>query len=232
MNTPNTPTDLRLSPRRRRDFPAKHAFTLVELLTVIAIIGVLAAILIPTVGGVRERAKAINCAANLRQTGIAIQTYVSDNKGLLPPVGHSTISPYFTADPRNFQNALLSYLSVAKTTSWDTSTLNGKSYSPTLDCPGYKGLPGESCFSIRQTVVNPDGTTVTNPNGTPLNPWAGIYKVGNQFLVTRPATKLSLVPPGSAALIDRDFSTTAPSHSGFQNALYFDWHVGRVAVNN
>lgn len=229
MNPSTPPLAL---PRRRPTSCRVRAFTLIELLTVIAIIGVLTAILLPTISHVRASAKSSRCAANLRQTGIAIQTYISDNKGFLPPVGHGSISPYFTADPRNFQHALLPYLSVATTTSWNTGSLAGKSYSPTLDCPDYKGETGGVCFSIRQTVTNPDGTTVTNPNGTPLNPWAGIYQVGSQFIVTRKATKLSLVPPNSVAIIDRDLSATERNHSGHQNALYFDWHVGRLAVNN
>jgi prepilin-type N-terminal cleavage/methylation domain-containing protein len=223
-----TSTRSQPSPGSRR----LRAFTLVELLTVIAIIAVLAAILVPTAGTLRASSQSSRCATNLRQTGVAIQTYITDNKGFLPPVGHISISPYFNADPRNFQSALLPYLSVAKTTSWNTSSLEGKSYSPTLDCPAYKGEPGGVCFSIRQTVTNPDGTTVNNSNGTALNPWAGIFQVGSQFLVTRKATKHAQVPPGSVALIDRDLSTTDRNHSGYQNALHFDWHVSRVAVAN
>ncbi|MEZ0218082.1 MAG: type II secretion system protein, partial [Rariglobus sp.] len=48
-------------PRRLRARGQTRAFTLIELLTVIAIIGVLAAILIPTVGRVRESAKSSTC---------------------------------------------------------------------------------------------------------------------------------------------------------------------------
>ena len=221
---PHAPTGL-----RRPVIRPASGFTLVELLTVIAIIGVLAAIMIPVVGSVRERAKAANCATNLRQTGVAIQTYISDNKGYLPPVGHLGIAPYFNADTRNFQYALLPYLSVAKSGSWSTSSLAGMSYSPTLDCPGFKGTAGKSCFSIRETVTTADGE--------PLIPWGRIYQVGSQFLLTRKPTKHSLVPPNAEAIIDRiptpaDAHVNQPNHSGFQNALYFDWHVGRVPTAN
>jgi prepilin-type N-terminal cleavage/methylation domain-containing protein len=228
MHTPKSPSAL---PRRASARGRNHAFTLIELLTVIAIIGVLAAILLPTISHVRASAKSSRCAANLRQTGTAIQNYISDNKGSLPPVGHTTISPYFTADPRSFQHALKPYLSTGNTTSWNTASLAGKSYSPTLDCPGYKGEPGGACFSIRQTLINPDGTTVTNADGTTMYPWAGIYQVGSQFLVTRKAMKQAVIPTNHIAIIDRDLSTTERNHSGHQNALYFDWHVGRVATN-
>lgn len=62
----------------------KSAFTLIELLTVIAIIGILAAILIPTVGSVRKRALKSQCASNLHQLGMALNLYVNDNRQRLP----------------------------------------------------------------------------------------------------------------------------------------------------
>lgn len=55
----------------RRSAP-RQAFTLIELLTVIAIIGILAAIIIPTVGKVRDSAKKAQCVSNLKQIGMTI----------------------------------------------------------------------------------------------------------------------------------------------------------------
>ncbi len=62
------------------------AFTLIELLVAIAIIGVLAALLLPALG----RAKRSHCANNLRQINLAAQMYVHDYNDFLPPVmsGH------------------------------------------------------------------------------------------------------------------------------------------------
>lgn len=60
------------------------AFTLIELLTVIAIIGILAAILIPTIGKVRETAQRTVDANNLREIGKAAAIYAADNKDTLP----------------------------------------------------------------------------------------------------------------------------------------------------
>ena len=59
------------------------AFTLIELLTVIAIIGILAAILIPTVGKVRESARKTQCLSNLRQWGNAARLFSNDHKGFI-----------------------------------------------------------------------------------------------------------------------------------------------------
>lgn len=60
------------------------AFTLIELLTVIAIIGILAAILIPVVGAVRESARSSVCQSNLRQWHSAWIMYANDHDGRVP----------------------------------------------------------------------------------------------------------------------------------------------------
>ncbi len=64
---------------------SKLGFTLIELLTVIAIIGILAAIIIPTVGKVRAQAKSADCKSRLRQIGLAVRLFSEDNKGKAPP---------------------------------------------------------------------------------------------------------------------------------------------------
>ena len=56
------------------------AFTLTELLTIIAIIGILVALLLAAVAKTKARALQIQCASNVRQLGIALQEFVTDNR--------------------------------------------------------------------------------------------------------------------------------------------------------
>src|SRR5262249_21367106 len=60
------------------------AFTLIELLCVIAIITILAAMLFPALAKVRDRAKRIQCVNQLRQTGLAFHAFAHDHDGRFP----------------------------------------------------------------------------------------------------------------------------------------------------
>jgi prepilin-type N-terminal cleavage/methylation domain-containing protein len=95
----------------RRRYPANsRAFTLIELLTVIAIIGILTAIIIPVVGSVRESARASRALSNAKQIGMANLLFAQDNKGRLLGEGWvwndtnnlwNNIARYLDKDPGN-----------------------------------------------------------------------------------------------------------------------------------
>jgi prepilin-type N-terminal cleavage/methylation domain-containing protein len=79
----------------------RTAFTLIELLVVIAVIGILAGLMLPVLGKVRDSAKQVDCMSRQRQLSMVMLLYVTSNRGIFPswiqlPSGemwYSLISP-------------------------------------------------------------------------------------------------------------------------------------------
>ena len=59
-------------------------FTLSELLVVVAVIMVLLSLLVPVIGSIRRQSMLVACASNLRQWGVVVHSYATDNRGQIP----------------------------------------------------------------------------------------------------------------------------------------------------
>jgi prepilin-type N-terminal cleavage/methylation domain-containing protein len=69
-----------------------HAFTLIEMLIVIAIIAVIAALLLPVVSGAKRKARRLTCTNNLRQISLGVRMYSDDSRDASPSPGGSGLT--------------------------------------------------------------------------------------------------------------------------------------------
>ncbi len=90
--------------------PPDPAFTLVELLVVVAVLAILAALLLPELSRAKQEAQQTKCQSNLRQVGLALRMYVDDNDNRYPfllGVGaaadpwHGQLAPYLEITAAN-----------------------------------------------------------------------------------------------------------------------------------
>jgi prepilin-type N-terminal cleavage/methylation domain-containing protein/prepilin-type processing-associated H-X9-DG protein len=143
-----------------------RAFTLAELLIVIAIIGVLISILLPTLGSARRAANSAKCLAALRDVGLAFQQYAQENKRAFPIVEYSpppaTIVPTGAPTRRPWTDYLVKYIHKKDPDTSATVVDMGKyrTNSTLWGCPSYEQ------DTFYQPTVDP-GTTAA---------WAGPNK--------------------------------------------------------
>jgi type II secretory pathway pseudopilin PulG len=187
----------------------KHAFTLIELIVVIATIIILAAIAIPALTSALERAKATKDISNLRQIGLGMQMYLNDKDDVLPVIdaapGAGTslspvIYPKYIATKKVFQ-----------------SPFDKRVDSEADDAPVSYGI-NQKMYDLvggnMAKVVSPASTILMAPNynGNPslTSSWTGRAAA---------APYVPNLPAGGAG-------TTGPQRNGTQiNALFCDLHA-------
>ncbi|RRJ98944.1 prepilin-type N-terminal cleavage/methylation domain-containing protein [Opitutaceae bacterium TAV4] len=216
------------------------AFTLVELLTVIAIIGILAAITIPVIGKVRGTADNARCLSNLRQTGVAMAMYVSDHKDRLPgPLTMLANGPYYSdwnwkKDPPEWPQNVGTFLH----TYLDLPVPNGtKRFAEVLSCPAWKKKIAdpacETSFIINQNNMadsgkrpfGRDSTTNAPLSHTQLASLVSISKTWAFAETDQKSTRNGGTPSWVPQL------PPEPVHGNWRNALFFDWHVGKLDLD-
>ncbi len=228
--------------------PRPSAFTLIELLVVISIIAVLAGLLLPVLGKVQDGANSTKCASNLRQIGVAISAYGTDNDGSLP--GPLAISQYpvLGAGGSPIEGSMIQklgkYLGMSETPGAAGTNERGNIFicpayqrvKKLLDAPVYVLNPKKITDLDRPPFGDVDGAKDPVKKAT-LSAWiddASGETKDRPVDLTRTwamkdadqeafvGSKVGAPPPGL------DKMALKPVHGDHRNALFYDWHVGKL----
>ena len=230
-----------------------RAFTLIELLTVIAIIAILAAILLPALANSRERANRIACSSNLRQWGLALNMYLDDNRLVFPdfsiPGTAAGAPPGYSQDKINWSdltafaaagsgnsawfNALPPYVSQKPLGQYAASPANFVNSRNIFRCPTARFLPQEVNPLMRVAFsygINFRGTNGLVPAAAPFR--ASVVRHSSAFVFFSDARANSHEVPfyGSNPLSDLgaprgSLNHLSSRHDAGANLTFLDGHA-------
>jgi prepilin-type N-terminal cleavage/methylation domain-containing protein/prepilin-type processing-associated H-X9-DG protein len=190
------------------------AFTLIELLIVVAIIAVLAGLIMAVLGPVNAMRDQTRSASNLRQWGVALAAYANDNDGYIPRRGQGVQPVGQLTRPEDWFNALPPYL--------------GMQGYGALVAAGRKPKAGDNSIFIRPGAKDPGGTAFLSYGmNMNLSPW-DITQATRLSLIEHPAITVFMAEtPGQYASTypsKRPYSCQAP-YRNQGNILFLDGHV-------
>ncbi len=202
-----------------------RAFTLIELIVVLAIIAILMSMIYPMYTSMSERAKATKDMSNLRQIGLATQLYMNDNGGVLFSTTGSWMSQLYNADPPPAPPKYLSSWGVFvspfdRPASPRTSSPKNANSAVSYGINGTSGVVGMSADRISKPTVF-IVFAPTQASGTAVS-FQGIGNTTNQANLAASSNVKVIAAtstPGGTAV-----GGTHNSRSRI-NAIFADWHV-------
>jgi prepilin-type N-terminal cleavage/methylation domain-containing protein/prepilin-type processing-associated H-X9-DG protein len=174
-------------------------FTLIELLVVISIIGVLIALLLPAVQATREAARRIQCFNNLKQIGIALQSY-HDAVGAFP-MGYVARGPFVDGAT-----------DTAPGWGWGTMILSHFEQRPLFSAVNF-GLPVEAPQNT--TVIRSVVTTYLCPSDVTNGPFQVTDPLGNVLATAAPSSYAACVGG------DETDTATGVNNDGLGTGVFF-----------
>lgn len=209
-----------MSVRSRR--PARRAFSLVEIIVVITVLGILAAILIPVVARARSSAQATHCVSNLQQLGRAFALHAQEHGGVLP----APVDPAAGGTP--WYAAIHAYAGVA----WNGDVTR---IGSVFLCPAWEAeaanVPASTNIGYSMSAMLGSAPSLTRPVAI-----SSIQHPSRAVLVLEMSGTDSIVFPRGATepqdfgagYIEAFGAQGCDRHDGSANYLFVDGHVGRL----
>jgi prepilin-type processing-associated H-X9-DG protein/prepilin-type N-terminal cleavage/methylation domain-containing protein len=209
----------------RKNTTLSIAFTLVELLVVISIIGLLAGLAVPAISSGLKSAKAGACLSNLHQIGVATMAYAADNSFKLPDAGASspewaTTLASFVSTTTKSKKSIFVCPGCLKSVEDGTATTVAVTYGMHGGLMP-KGKTASNITSVtRPTEVILAGDVCQNPGNKGWSP----YSIENPSIIT-----IQSSGPGGSVAMEKAISVATDADTGNSPSMRYR-HSGKVNV--